>query len=116
MIDEEKVYAVIGKRIREERRKLDWTQEQLSEKVDINPKHLSRIESNANRPSFDIIIKLANALDIPLISLFVDDKDKNKDDAVGNIKYMLSELNREQQKHVINIIVNLIKEVKKIAK
>ncbi|MBQ3835253.1 MAG: helix-turn-helix transcriptional regulator, partial [Elusimicrobia bacterium] len=97
-------------------RKLDWTQEELSEKVDISPKFMSRIEGSKDRPSLEMIIKFANVLDVPLISLFVDDKDKNKDDVTGQIKYMISEFTKEQQKYVVNIIINTITEIKKILK
>lgn len=117
MIKKENVYAILGKRIREERRKLDWTQEELSEKVDISPKFMSCIEGSKDRPSLDMIIKLANALNVPLVSLFVDNsKSKNKDDLIGEINYMLSDLTQEQRKIVAGIIINTIKEVKKLVR
>ena len=74
---EKEIYSVIGKRIREERKNKGLTQEELAEKADMNYKFLNRIERNVSKPSLDMIIKLAEVLDVSFLSLFGNAKSKN---------------------------------------
>ena len=55
-------YKAIGKRIKIARIKADLTQENLAEKVNISPTHLSNIENGTTRVSLSTIVALANAL------------------------------------------------------
>ncbi|MCR5763565.1 MAG: helix-turn-helix domain-containing protein [Treponema sp.] len=55
------IYGRNIKRIREERK---MTQDALSEKIGLNEKYLSTIETGAKWGSFDTLILLANALNV----------------------------------------------------
>lgn len=116
--DKEEVYAIIGRRIREERKRIGLTQEELAEKADMSYKFLNRIERNVSKPSLDMIIKLSEVLDIPLLSLFSDEKNKNnRIQTEGKIlankfDYLFSSLSKDWQKYIIRTI----KEIKKITK
>lgn len=52
-----------GKRIREARRKLGLSQFEFSERLDISPKYLSRIETGYQTPSLEIMLLIAKTLD-----------------------------------------------------
>lgn len=67
---EESTKKLLGVRIKELRKIRGLSQEQLSGKIDIDPKHLSRIESGRSFPSFDTLEKLANALKVDLRDFF----------------------------------------------
>ena len=56
-------YKDIGQRIKAKRLEKGFTQEQLSEMVDIGPSHMSHIESGSTVPSFEVFISIINALD-----------------------------------------------------
>lgn len=58
-----------GKKIRRLRKEKGLTQEQLSELIGIDNRHLSRIETGIHYPTFKIMKKLAKALDVNLESL-----------------------------------------------
>ena len=56
-------YSLIGKRIKKRRKRLDMTQEQVAECVDVSSQHMSHIERAVSIPSTEVIMKLAVALD-----------------------------------------------------
>jgi transcriptional regulator with XRE-family HTH domain len=64
------IKKLIGKRIKEIRRSKHLSQEQLAEKADINSKYLSRMERGTENPTLDMLIKLANALDVEMWEMF----------------------------------------------
>jgi len=61
---------LLGGRIKELRKMKGLSQEELSEKVDIDPKHLSRIEVGRGFPSLDTLEKLADALNVEMKDFF----------------------------------------------
>ena len=65
-------YAAIGRRIREERKKQNLSQEKLSEKADLSPVHLSHIETANTKLSLPALISIANALNVSSDTLLCD--------------------------------------------
>lgn len=61
---------LLGGRVKELRKMRGFSQEKLSEKVGIDPKHLSRIEVGRGFPSLDSLEKLADALNVELKDFF----------------------------------------------
>ena len=55
-------FVIIGKQIRSRRKALGITQEQLSEYLDVNPSHISNIESGRAHPSLTSLVAIANYL------------------------------------------------------
>ena len=60
----------IGSRIKNIRTKKKLTQEQLSEKVGINPKYLSSIERGLENPTLNTLIKVSESLNVNLDDVF----------------------------------------------
>jgi len=56
----------IGNRIRGERKKRQLTQERLAEAVGVSTKHLGNIENGKSNPSFKLMEKIAEFMNIPL--------------------------------------------------
>lgn len=101
----------LGKRIREERLKLNLTQEKLSESVDISNSYMGQIERGERNVTLDTLIRIANRLGVTIDyllkeSITIDDKyvnqlmqlmdgktDKQKQMALDVIKIMFSHLN-----------------------
>ena len=69
-MNENELYAKLGKRIKKLRQNANLTQEKLAEKSGISLDYLGKIEVNINKPGLKTLIKLANALDIPIKVLF----------------------------------------------
>jgi len=61
---------LLGRRIRSLRNTKGWTQQELGERADINYKFLGEIERGMQNPSFNILEKIATALEIPPLELF----------------------------------------------
>jgi transcriptional regulator with XRE-family HTH domain len=64
-----------GKNLKLFRRKKNWSQEYLSEKVDISVKHLSSIERGMSFVSAELLEKLSVSLEIPTYCFFMDTKE-----------------------------------------
>ena len=60
----------IGARTKEIRFKKGMTQQKLSERMEINSKYLSSIERGKENPTLNILIKLAESLEVHLNEIF----------------------------------------------
>lgn len=58
----------LGNKIKQLRKSLGLTQEQLAEKVGIDDKHLSKIENGLHLPTYKTIEKLSSALKTDLMA------------------------------------------------
>ena len=64
------IKILFGRKIKEFRKKFNYTQAQLAEIVGVDNKHISCIESGKNFPSADLISRFANAFSIDIKDLF----------------------------------------------
>ena len=55
---------LLGKRIKELRKQKGYTQDYLAEKLKIEPRQLSKLETGKHYPSFETIIALLETIDI----------------------------------------------------
>lgn len=60
----------LGRRIREIRKAKKFSQEQLAEKVDVDPRYISRIELGKCYPSLETLDKIAQSLEVQIRDLF----------------------------------------------
>lgn len=90
------IKKLLGKRIREYRKKHNLTQFQLAEMLGIDDKHLSRIELGKNMPQSTVIAKISEVLEIEPKELFefyhLDTPKNVKTELLG----LVSKLNEEQ--------------------
>ena len=73
-------YKKLGERIREERRRLNLTQAQLAEAVDISNTYMGAIERGERSLTLDTLVRLVNRLGVTvdyLLSDSVTDTDSN---------------------------------------
>ena len=66
----EPINRLLGLRIKEIRQNRKISQDKLSEKLDIDPKYLSRIEVGKATPSLDLLVKTACLLNVEVKELF----------------------------------------------
>jgi transcriptional regulator with XRE-family HTH domain len=64
MSNEEKLLRGLGERIRHLRRERSLSQEKLAELADIHVNHLRRVELGQANPTYLVLLRLADALEI----------------------------------------------------
>ncbi len=80
MSNAEKVITLLCNKIRAFRNSKGWTQERLAEKTGVHPTYISRIESGLKLPTLVSICKIAEALDVEVYELFIDEAKINSSD------------------------------------
>ena len=97
----------IGKRISSARKAIGLTQAELSEKVGISEKYLSRIEGGKQVPNIIIIARICESLCVSADSLI----SLNQITDSSNIHNEILDFSIDEQKQIIEII-KIIKEIK----
>lgn len=96
----DKIDKEIGKRIKKYRKQKDLTQEQVAETAGISVKHLSRLENGHHNPHFDMIIQIANALNVPTDAFAKDLSDDNLEVFWEEIKPNIGKLSIHQLEYL----------------
>ena len=58
----QKLYRILGEKIRAERKKADFSQEQLAEKADLNRNYIGEIERAEKKITVETLWKISKAL------------------------------------------------------
>lgn len=95
---------MIGARIKEIRTKKGFTQERLSEKMDVNPKYLSSIERGKENPTLNTLIRLSESLDLELGEIFGFVEAEDPGLAKSMTISLLDEADEEQVKLIFKIV------------
>lgn len=93
----------IGKKIRQIRKEKGFSQEELSEKIDISPRHMCTIENGNSFPSIETFIKIAEILDIN-INDFFNLNVENNDNLRAEIYSLIQTSTVQELKLIQNII------------
>ena len=100
---------LFGKRIKELREKNRYTQEQLSEIIDLDYQTISRIETGYYLTSYENLEKLAKAFHVEIKDLF---DTKHLEETVNlekEITKMLEQSSEEEKKLIYKIVSAVIK-------
>lgn len=87
----------LGRRIKETRKKLHFTQEILAEKADIAVTYLGEIERGEKTPSLDVFISIAESLQVSCDYLLRDSVESGSVYVDAEISQKLSTLTRKQR-------------------
>lgn len=99
------IYKKLGESIKQERQKLNLTQEQLSEKLDISISYLGRIERGERNIPLDTLVRLANILNVSIDYLLKDSKPKNNNNVLTcEINQLISQLSNSEKTVILNMI------------
>lgn len=102
------IKALFGMRIKELRKNRGLSQEELAEKADVSSKYLSRIEMGQYFPSMDVLIKLADVLNVDIKDLF---EFSHKAPSQRELKETLNSLLKELDEDKLRIAVKLLRAV-----
>ena len=94
----------LGKRIKEARKKLKLTQEQLSEKANISNVYLGEIERGEKTPSIPVLIDLIEALNVSADYLLRDELNSASVIINNELTEKLSRLTPKQRKTAVDIL------------
>jgi len=99
---------LLGKRIKELRKQHDITQEFLAEKLKIEPRQLSKLETGKHYPSFETILGLLDTFNITFEELIsFEHLDKNKD-YKKLIAQNIENIDNEEASRIYKIIRSLL--------
>ncbi len=98
---------LLGKRIKELRKRKNFTQEKLAEIIGVEPASICNIENGYNYPSFQNLEKILCVLEVSFIDVFNFEQHKELSDLKSEIIKML-ELNPEKIQDTYKIVKALI--------
>lgn len=101
-------YKVLGKRIREVRKRNGLSQATLAERVDKTPSYISYIESGIKSMSLDTFVLIANALDASPDRLLMEQATSTKRCASEEMTRLLSDCTPNE----ILILLDVLKSLK----
>lgn len=97
-----------GLRLKELRSKKGITQYQLAELVEIDPKHMSHIETGRSFPKADLIEKFAKALDVNYTDLFRTEHLNERKQIIKQLNKYISKSTDEELKLVYKIVKEVV--------
>src|SRR5713226_5842548 len=97
-------FGALVRSVRKSRNLKIW---QVAEKVDIEVKHLGRIERGERQPSFDLIISLAKCLNVSPSKFFEFESTVDPKTLRKNIDQLLSNLDPKQLQLVRQVLTSL---------
>lgn len=90
-------YESIGKRVKRYRTDKGLSQEDLSQVVFITPVYLSYIENGSRTPSLEMLVMLANALDVSADDLLTDNLKHSSSPVDTEIHDLLLDCNQDEK-------------------
>ncbi|EMJ4245477.1 helix-turn-helix domain-containing protein [Clostridioides difficile] len=109
-MDLDKIYSIIGKRIRNFRKSLGYSQETLGKKIGVAYTYIGQIERGEKRASFHSLLKIANALELPLEVLFENIilNEKEVETVSSECYELIDALTLKEQKVMLKLIKEII--------
>jgi transcriptional regulator with XRE-family HTH domain len=100
------VKSIFGENLKFYRKKKHFSQEELSEKVDISVKHLSSIERGLTFVSADLLEKLAVSVEVPVFCFFMNEQEIFYTDT------LLNTIDRIIEKNLIKAIEDIKSDIR----
>ena len=96
-----------GNRIKEIRKSKGYTQEQLAEKIGIEPPNVSKLEKGLHFPLPENIEKISKALEVDIRDLFDFNHFDKKDLLISKLKKYIDTANNKEIEFLYKTIQNL---------
>lgn len=97
-------YKSLGNRIREERRRLNLTQAQLAEDIDISDTYMGAIERGERSLTLDTLERLVNRLGVTIDYLLADSIPGNDSVFIEQFKQIIDRQPLERKQMAINVL------------
>lgn len=97
-------YKDLGKRIREERQKLNLTQEQLAEYADISTSYMGQIERGERNVTLETLVRITNKLNVSIDYLLKDSINITSDNSLNQIKQLFADRPTSSKQMAVDVI------------
>ena len=97
-------YKRLGERIREERLRLNLTQAQLAEAVDISDTYMGAIERGERSLTLDTLVRLVNRLGVTVDYLLADSVSDSDTNIMEQFKQIIDQQPLERKQMAINVL------------
>ena len=97
-------YKRLGKRIREERKRLNLTQAQLAEAIDISDTYMGAIERGERSLTLDTLVRLVNRLGVTVDYMLSDSVSDNDSNIMEQFKQVIDGQTLERKQMAINVL------------
>lgn len=97
-------YKRLGERIREERRRLNLTQAQLAEDIDISDTYMGAIERGERSLTLDTLVRLVNRLGVTVDYMLSDSVADNDSNIMEQFKQIIDCQPLERKQMAINVL------------
>lgn len=97
-------YENLGKRIREERLKLNLTQEQLAEYADISTSYVGQIERGERKVTLETLVRITNKLNVSIDYLLKDSININSDNSLNQVKQLFNGKTKSHKEMAVDVI------------
>ena len=97
-------YKRLGKRIREERRRLNLTQAELAEAIDISDTYMGAIERGERSLTLDTLVRLVNRLGVTVDYMLADSVPDNDSNIIEQFKQIINCQPLERKQMAINVL------------
>ena len=94
----------IGNRIKAYRSNLGISQEELGAAVYVTGKHLSYLETGAKVPSLELLILIANALDVSADDLLIDNLTHTSSPVGRELHALLQDCNHDEREMLMRLL------------
>lgn len=97
-------YKKLGERIREERLRLNLTQAQLAEAVDISDTYMGAIERGERSLTLDTLVRLVNRLGVTVDYLLSDSVTDTDSNIMEQFKQIIDRQPLERKQMAVNVL------------
>lgn len=99
---------ILSQNIKEKRKAMGITQCELAEMLNVEDKYISRLETGTSTPSFALLEKLSNILNINLSEFFVTENTIKKEELINQITLKLKRTNIKNLTIISKVIDGII--------
>lgn len=97
-------YKRLGRRIREERRRLNLTQAELAEAIDISDTYMGAIERGERSLTLDTLVRLVNRLGVTVDYMLADSVSDNDTNIMEQFRQIMDRQPLSRKQMAINVL------------
>ena len=101
-------YVLLGKNIKKFRAQAGLKQEALAEIVGCSDRHIGKIENGQNVPSLDLIVGIANALDVGVDQLVYGDLSNRTNYFIQELVTYIDEFDDKDKLTALSMVKSLV--------
>ena len=104
-------FKSIGQKLKAERKRIGWTQEEVAEAIEISPAYVGHLERAERSMSLDTLIHLCNFYHITIDYLLSDTLSPQGDNIETQIAALLKGKNPQQKTAILDIVKTAIRHI-----